>query len=359
MYKINARQTERAFIRKVAKTGEYKTANGKANFYVDHTNDRLIIKTVKSQQPLFITRRNLRAAINYTYYVRTITRQDLESYSKLSSALLGILMEVFKRIAKLHKTATGLLRLTIIGIRFFFAGADRAVRDMEIAAANGAKFVLLSYYHIRNRKSWRGHVERLGLKILLDSGEFSRWQAEKKGKQLRPIKLEEYAEFIRKHKPLLYAWFNLDVVGDAMASKKNAEYLKAQGLAPIEIWHVSSSMEALDALVSEDHAVIAIGGSVGLSEKKRKRIFNQVFVRHPKQNFHGLGVSGKLLYQYPWFSADSTCWTVGRKYGAIIGRHGQRKVTGMEPLEALAYNVRQMVKLEVLDANIDEGLAVA
>lgn len=357
MYKINARQTERAFIRKVVKTGKYRTANGKANFYVDHTKDRLIIKTTKSQHLLFITRKNLRAAINYAYYVRTITRRELESYSKLSSALLGILMEVFKKIAKLHKTSSGLLRLTIMGIRFFFAGTDRAVRDMEIAAANGAKFVLLSFYHIRNRTSWRRHVERLGLKVLLDSGEFSRWQAEKKGKQVRPIRLEAYAEFIRTQKSVLYAWFNLDVVGDAVASKKNAEYLKAQGLSPIEVWHVSSSMKDLDALVSEDHAVIAIGGSVGLSEKKRKSIFNQVFIRHPKQNFHGLGVSSKLLFQYSWFSADSTGWTVGRKYGAIIDRHGQRKAIGMSSLEALAYNVRQMVSLEVV--KIDNDTLVA
>lgn len=350
MYEINARTTERAFIRKIAKAGSYKTANGRANFYVDHTGQLLLIKTEKSVRPLSITRTKLRAAINYTYYVRTVTRKDLEAYSKLSSALLGILIEVFQRIAKLHKTASGLLRLTIIGVRYFFAGADRAVRDLEVAAANGAKFVLMSYYHIRDRKAWRGHVERLGLKILLDSGAFTCWQAAEEGRKVKPIVLEEYADFIRHHRPVLYAWFNLDVIGDAAASKKNAEYLKAQGLAPIEVWHPQSGYEALDAMVAEDHAVIAIGGTAKLSEKARLEVFTEIFKRHPGQNYHGLGLSSKLLFEFPWFTADSTGWLIGRKYGAIINPQGQRPAPEIEGLEALAYNVKQMVALEITEA---------
>lgn len=350
MYEINARTTERAFIRKIQKAGEFKTANGKANFYVDHTGQLLFIKTEKSARPLSITRKQLRAAINFTYYVRTVTRKDLEAYSKFSSALLGIIIEVFHRIAKLHRTPTGLLRLTIIGTRYFFAGVDRAVRDLEVAAANGAKFVLMSYFHLRERKAWKGHVERLGLKILLDSGAFTCWQAAKKNKKVEPLILKDYAAFIETHKPILYAWFNLDVIGDAAASKKNAEYLKARGLTPVEIWHPQSGYEALDALVAEDHAVIAVGGTVGLNEKDRRAVTEEIFKRYPGQNFHGLGISSKLLFDFPWFTADSTGWLIGRKYGAIINPQGQRPAPEMGGLEALTHNVKQMVALEIIES---------
>lgn len=349
MFKANARQAERAFVRRLQKTGKVLTANGRANMYINHDGEAIALHTTKGTGSYTIKRKSLRAAISFTCYQRTITRKDLEVYCKFSSALLGILIEVFETRATVIKTPTGLLRLTLIGIRYFFAGVDRAVRDMEAAAANGAKFVLMSYYHIRDRKAWKVHVERLGLKVLLDSGEFTRWKAEQKGKAVKPIRVEEYADFIEAHKEVLFAWFNLDLVGDAEASNKNAAYLKSRGLAPVEIWHVGSRLEDLDALVAEDLPVIAIGGHVGLSEKARREAFDQVFARHPKQNFHFLGGSSRLLFEYAWFSADSTSWVACRKYGVIIDQGGQRKAPeGWTDLQAMEYTVREMVKLEAV-----------
>lgn len=252
MFKINARQAERAFVRRLQKTGTVLTANGRANMYIKHDGEVIALHTTKGTGSYTIKRKSLRAAISLTCYMRTVTRKDLEVYCKFSSALLGILIEVFETKANVIRTPKGLLRLTLIGIRFYFAGVDRAVRDMEAAAAAGAKFVLMSYYHIRDRKAWKVHVERLGLKVLLDSGEFTRWKAEAAGKTVKPISVEAYADFIEAHKEVLFAWLNLDRVGDAEASKKNAEYLKGRGLAPVEIWHVGSGIEALDDLVAED-----------------------------------------------------------------------------------------------------------
>lgn len=351
MYKIDARQLERKFIRQIAKKGGFTTANGKANLYAGKENGAVLLKTAKSKKPLAILRTKLRQAIAYTFYTRTITRKDLEVFSRFSSAVLGILIEVFNKAAKLHKTPKGLLRLTIIGVRYFFAGVDKSVRDLEAAAANGAKFVLMSYHYIRKGKAWKEHVERLGLKILLDSGAFTVWKAQQKGKEVEEITVEAYAEFIKQHKEVLYSWFNLDVVGDAAASKANAEYLKAAGVAPIEVWHVGSDLKDLEELVAEDHAIIAIGGSVGLSEKAREEAFTKVFARFPEQNFHFLGGSSKLLYKFNWFSADSTGWLAGRKYGAILDEKGQRKApSSWDGMKALAYNVQKLSGLEAVAA---------
>lgn len=348
MYKIDARKAERAFIRKLQKKGGFTTTNGKANLFAGKDAKAILLKTEKSKKPLTVHRSKLRAAISYTFYSRTVTRKDLEQYSRFSSALLGILIEVFERSARIHKTAKGLLRLTLIGVRYFFAGVDRSVRDLEVAAANGAKFVLMTYAHIRTRKAWKKHVQRLGLKIMLDSGAFTLWKAAQAGKTVDPINVEDYAAFIEENRELLYAWFNLDVIGDAEASKANAEYLKAQDLAPIEVWHIQNSLDDLQQLVDEDHAVIAIGGSVGTSEKQREAIFTKVFERFPEQNFHFLGGSSKLLYKFNWYSADSTGWLAGRKYGAILDRNGQRKAPeGMTGLEALAYNAKNLSCLEM------------
>lgn len=348
MYTIDARKTERAFIRKLQKKGGFNTANGKANLFAGKDAKAILLKTEKSKKTLAVLRTKLRAAISYTFYSRTVTRKELEAFSRFSSALLGILIEVFEKAGRIHKTAKGLLRLTLIGVRYFFAGVDRSVRDLEVAATNGAKFVLMTYAHIRKRGAWKQHVERLGLKILLDSGAFTLWKAAQKGKQVDPIAVEDYAAFIEEHKDLLYAWFNLDVIGDVAASKANAEYLKARNLAPIEVWHIQNSLDDLQQLVNDDHAVIAIGGSVGTSEKEREAVFTKVFESFPYQNFHFLGGSSKLLYKFNWFSADSTGWLAGRKYGSILDENGQRKAPeGMTGLEALAYNAKNLSRLEM------------
>lgn len=352
MYEIDARKAERAFIRKLEKTGGFTTANGKANMYQGKQPGVVFLKTEKSRKPLAMHRTKLRAAISFTFYTRTVTRKDVEKFSRYSSALLGMLHVIFEQIAKLHKTPTGLVRLTLKGIRYFFAGVDRAVRDMEVAVANGAKFVLMSYYHLRTGLAQLAHVRRLGVKILLDSGAFTLWKAQEKGKAVEPISLPAYADFIEEHRDVLYAWFNLDVVGDAAASRENAEYLKARGLASIEVWHVGGSVKELNRIVQEDHAVIAIGGSVGMSEKRRARKFRWVFKLFPEQNFHFLGGSSKLLNVFPWFSADSTGWIAGRKYGAVLDEKGQRPAKQDEDkrdwdgIACMAYNARYFARLE-------------
>jgi len=349
MYAIDARATLRAFIRKMQKAGHYRTANGKVNLYAGRTQLALRLRTASSKKPITLRYRVIRAAIQQTYYARTVTRKELEAFTRCAnSALLGILIEIFGERGRIYRSSSGLVRLTLRGVRYFFAGADRVKRDLEIAAANGAKFVLMTYAHIRNRSAWKTHVLRLGLKVLLDSGAFTVWQSKKKGKAVEPIALDAYIAFIRKHEDVLFGYFNLDVIQDAAASKVNAESMKAAGLKPIEVWHIGSPLRALEELVKEDHPVIAIGGSVGISEKVRRRVFRWVFKLFPQQNFHFLGGSSQLLQAFPWFSADSRGWAVGRQYGAIIDERGQRKAPSeMSGLEAMAYNTRYLSALEM------------
>lgn len=215
MHELDARATLRGFIRKLQKHGQFFTANGKANLYAGKTQLALQLRTAGSRRPIVLKYKTIRAALQLTYYARTVTRKDLEPLTKgANSALLGILIEVFGRQGKLQRMNSGLIRFTLRGVRYFFAGVDRCVRDLEIAAANGAKYVLMSYAHIRMRNAWRGHVERLGLKVLLDSGAFTVWQAQQKGKKVSPIVLEEYAVFIKRHLDVLLAiliWMSLGI----------------------------------------------------------------------------------------------------------------------------------------------------
>jgi hypothetical protein len=111
--------------------------------------------------------------------------------------------------------------------------------------------------------------------------------------------VSEFGDFIQANSDVLFGWMNLDVIGNEVESRSNAQYLKDRNLAPIEVWHCGDSIEV--------------------------------------QNFHFLGGGGKLLNHFDWFSADSTSWLACRKYGAVIDAEGQHKAPKeLQGIEAMA-----------------------
>lgn len=348
-YDMRAKDIERASLKQVQ---DFFTLNGHQNTVVSVTPNAIMVKTKKSKQPYRLSRQMVRKAIAYILYRRTVTRRDLEKFTKwYNSALMGLLKSLLFSIVKASKTASGLLKLTLRGVRYFFSGAARSKSDMEVIAANNG-CLLLSYWHLREDKyeRWRYHVNRLGLqgKILIDSGEYSRYRAILEGKPAPEITLQEYAEFICRHKSIIYGFINLDVVGDPEQSKKNEDELrKLVGMDPIPVWHVQSSWDELQNLIDSerDYPCIAIGGSVFVSKAEQKRIFDELFVRFSFE-FHLLGGSGENLLNYPWHSSDGSSW-IARRYGYLVTATGQIRVPEEWTMEeALHYNVQLLAKLE-------------
>jgi hypothetical protein len=249
----------------------------------------------------------------------------------MNSSLLGLLQRILIDVAKIVKTSKGLLRITIKGVRFFFSGLDRAtINDLNVVVQNGGKYILCSYYYLRDQNNHRllEYVKKYDLQLLLDSGEFSAFKARMKGKKTTPIDLDGYAKFITMFRDYIFGYFNLDLTGDPEQSKKNFDALKKMtGISPIPIWHCDvedwskSNWTSLDDLVGEDHGIIGIGATVHLGLKAGPRnmtkvkdlLFQEIFNRHPNQNFHWLGGSSKIMFKYPLFSSDSSGYLQGRK----------------------------------------------
>jgi hypothetical protein len=353
-----ARDTERVFFNRLMKAWKKKelsffTGKGRLNSIENMTTKAIYTRAKKGKKTHCISREKLKAAIRFMLGKRTSTRKELEPFRSFNSALMGLLRLVFSEIAKIMKTKTGLLPLFLKGTRYFPSGTETSPSDLEIAVNQGFNFFLMSYFYLRDDKNenFRYHLRRLGsssgkIEILLDSGALSLYKAEQKGKEVEPISIEEYADFIRKHRDILCGWFNLDVVGDAEASRYNAEYLKAQGLAPIEVWHVQSPWEELERLIEEDHPIIAIGGSILLSEPERDKVFEELFRRYP-YNYHFLGGSSSLLYKYEWFSADSKAWSFSARHGDLITPSGHMKAPDhWTAEECITFNAQQLRSLE-------------
>lgn len=345
-FDLKAVAKEKAFVRKL-RYRAFLTGIGKRNEIVEVTPRYIRFTTAKSNMPQQLSRVKLRRAISSLLFRRTLTRNELASEFKcaFNSAMLGLLRAIFSGNARIHRCRKGgVLRITLRSVRHFFSGAVRAPRDMLLAIKNGARFFLISYAHVRFRKNWHCLFEQMakqyGVQLLVDSGAFTVSQAIKNGRTTQPVDVEQYANFLSQFQDLIFGFFNLDVIGDPEASRKNGEYLRQRGFEPIEVFHYGSDWDVLGRMVSADQTLIGIGGTVGLSEGKKRTFLKEVFCRFPGQLFHLLGCGSPLILEFPIFSADSSTWLLGRKFLVIMTPKQVKAPAGWCAEDCIAHNVR-------------------
>lgn len=339
------RKGERLARRRLKTGTSYYTGTGIRNQVARVDDDNIYIRSSRNNVEVKFPLKAIVASSAYLYRIRQVERKELEVFHKFTSSLFGLLRYIFDNAAKVYQQSR-FLRLVMMGIRFFLAGADKCPRDLNVAHAAGARFILLSYFYLRDKQTWKAHVKRLGLRVLLDSGAFSVYRAQVKGKKVKDINLNEYCQFIRDNMDILEGYFNLDVIGSPEKTRENLCLMEQQGLDPIPVFHMGSPLAELDRLVKDGYPVIGLGGTVGIPEQKRVEFLGMVFNRHPNQCFHGLGISSlSLLSTFPFFSCDSRTWIAGRSYGRLVFPGSIPK----HPLMAMAENVRNYVKLENAD----------
>lgn len=310
------------------------TGNGKLNRVVAVDKEEISVVTRENGPVIPFKIDRLVNAAAYFYRVRMIERKELEQYHKFSSCLFGILRLLFKQRARVYKKE-GLLRLVLNGLRFFFAGAEKCRRDIRLAVEAGAKYVLMSYFWLRRQRNWRILLDKLGLKMLLDSGAFSVWMAVNKRKKVEGINIHDYISFINRHKDMIEGAIVLDVVGDEEATRENLRLMEELcEVPPIPVFHMGSPVEELRKLVdSGRYPLIALGGTVNKGKRERYEFFKRVFSEFPSFPFHGLGISDvQLLLDFPFFSCDSSVWQQSRRKNIWITRAGQKKGPADAPL---------------------------
>jgi hypothetical protein len=356
------------------KCNQFLTVTGKVNTITEYNQSIIVFETDRKTEGLVISRKSLRKAIGFIFFQRTATRKDMEEYSPFSSALFGILFEVFKEICKVQRMGKGLLRLTLTSTRFIFSGLCRSSKDMSMIASEGGNFVMMSYYNLRiqKREKWLHNLQKYDLRVMIDSGAYSihnRLNKSKNGsvhqqelfseQTLPSITVEEYAGFINMYKNSKYiiGFFNLDVIGDQLATKKNYRRLKELTNAKIiPVWQVSdASYGELHNLVKESPALIAFGGLVPMLKKsdqrgKVKEILNKAFGICKDIPVHGLGIANDLIHQKVFHSVDSIAWTNARKNGVkkLYQSNGQKinAPKDMSLVNVLRQNVTFLARLE-------------
>ena len=193
----------------------------------------------------------------------------------------------------------------------YFAGSDNP-SNLKLLIPEGVNNFLWSFYYCKNNFQDLLKLAE-GKDIFMDSGAYSAYT------QGTEIDLDKYIDFLKENKDKLKVYANLDVIGDAVATKRNQELMEAEGLKPLPTYHQG---EPIDYLIDmcKKYDYIALGGMVGGREEDLERFLADCFGvinNYPNVKVHGFGMTNfDLIKKFKFHSVDSTSW-IGTRWGNL------------------------------------------
>ena len=187
----------------------------------------------------------------------------------------------------------------------------------------GVKNILTSAYALMRSRAAEARVmggDRTWISsFFLDSGAYSAWT---QGVQ---IDINEYAEFIIKHKSNINVYAGLDAIGNYKETLRRQTAMEQMGLNPLSTFHFSTNLSKVpygllrEQLKERKH--IALGGMVGAPKplllNHLKKCFSIIGDYWPVK-VHGFGMSNfAFLKVFPFYSVDATTWVMGQKAGIM------------------------------------------
>jgi hypothetical protein len=182
--------------------------------------------------------------------------------------------------------------------------------------------------------------------LFLDSGVFSAWSRKDvpdldpaiRDKVKRVLNVKGYAKFIKRHEHLLECYATMDEIPGVFGSKRtqkqveqsakksydNQQTLKSLGCTPIPIFHQGESFDWLERYVRDGEPYVGIATIKDTTAIEQREWLDRAFSvitdskGRPFVKTHGFGITNiSLLWRYPWFTVDSTTWSLAAGFGLI------------------------------------------
>lgn len=220
---------------------------------------------------------------------------------------------------------------------------------LEFLLTCNVKNVLISFAYL---EPWalKPLLKLNNVNLICDSGAFTAWN--QAGKQKRAgnlnwqkylINIDEYAEFVKKHQDIIYRAVNLDIIpgetGQIPTIKEREEaaeqgwenylYLKDKyKLDTIHVFHQGEEFKHLDRMLKHCDYIGVSPCNDYADDKKLKWLditFRYIMNSdNPNIKTHGFGVtSPRLVKRYPWFSVDSSSYSLTAAMGGILTPYGR------------------------------------
>jgi len=155
--------------------------------------------------------------------------------------------------------------------------------------------------------------------FFLDSGGFTAFTKKVE------IKLDDYADFVRKHKSRIEVCASLDIIGDPKRTHDAWVELNKQGVPTIPVFHCREEARWLKKYLDQTD-YIALGGMVPESQNFLRPWLDDLWGNYltdskgkPIVKVHAFGMTiVRFMERYPWFSIDSSSWTYGARFGVAL-----------------------------------------
>ena len=179
--------------------------------------------------------------------------------------------------------------------------------------------LLLSYHYFKavDLDALAALFEGYPLEILADSGAYSAFTTG------ATITVAEYAEWLNRWARYFTAAAALDVIGDADASVRQTDDLRALVTPALPIMPVFHSTDGdwsyLDHYQRHyDYVGVSPIGLLYKAPTLIDRWLAAAFERRaPHVRYHGFGVTGTSTLQHPWHSADSSTFSVFAQFAEL------------------------------------------
>lgn len=169
--------------------------------------------------------------------------------------------------------------------------------------------------------------------LMLDSGIFSAWN------HGETLDLQVYIDYVKQHEKFLFSHVNMDVIPGKFGQKRtqsevelsakqsyaNLQVMRKAGLRPIPVFHQGESFTWLERMLSDGEDYIGISTAKDLWDQEQRVWLDTIFtvltdaLGRPLIKTHGFGITKPgLILRYPWFSVDSTTWSLSPGYGQIL-----------------------------------------
>jgi len=154
--------------------------------------------------------------------------------------------------------------------------------------------------------------------IFLDSGAFSNSTG---ADTITVSRYTLWLELYLDANPNINTYAVLDDISDPAITQSNLEYMEAEGLKPLPVYHYGEDTEILTRLCNK-YEYIAIGGiaSQGLNTEKLRLLWEWIYENYPDNKFHLFGVGNVCALQvYQPYSIDTTLWVNSTKFRIVAG----------------------------------------
>lgn len=197
-------------------------------------------------------------------------------------------------------------------------GTGNVAKAMQSYGGSMRLRILLSYWYYKDTDLDALFAKYFGQPypdVFADSGAFS---AHSLGGS---VSVEAYSEWVQKYCHLFTTYANLDVKGDVDAGLRNLKYMEDRGLKPLPVYHGGEPWSVLADFI-QSYAYIGLGGLTGHTRSGSDEMYRMIVrcfqMAGDKAVYHGFGTTNwNILKSFRWYSADSSSWGAGFRYGGV------------------------------------------